>query len=79
MAQYQRVGRPDLERAFLDGYGHDPQSSPGWTVTLLRKAVSTAAWAHQVGDEAFEAHGHYLIGQYLARPARPQPWIVPHV
>jgi Ser/Thr protein kinase RdoA (MazF antagonist) len=45
-------GHPDPERSFLDGYGADPRESPAWLRTLVREAVSTAAWAHQVGDKS---------------------------
>lgn len=69
MDQRQWVGRPDLEQAFLNGYGHDPRSSPSWQATLLREAVGIAVWAYQVGDHAFEAHGHHLIARCLASPA----------
>lgn len=32
---------------------------------LLREAVSTAAWAYQVGDEAFEKQGHRMLAETL--------------
>lgn len=50
-------GRPDLEDAFLEGYGADPRQTWWWTSVVLAELVATAAWAHQVGDEAFEAEG----------------------
>ncbi|WP_235531487.1 phosphotransferase [Phycicoccus sp. Soil748] len=59
-------GRPDLERAFLEGYGADPREPGAWHRTLLREAVSTAAWAHQVGDEEFEAQGLRMVDDALA-------------
>ena len=59
-------GRPELERAFLDGYGADPREPDAWHRTLVREAVSTAAWAHQVRDEEFEAQGLRMVDDALA-------------
>lgn len=59
-------GRPDLEAAFLAGYGTDPREPEEWARTQLREAIGTAAWAHQVGDEAFEAQGHRMLAEALA-------------
>lgn len=58
---------PRLERAFLAGYGSDPRMEPQWSLMLLHEAISTAAWAHQVGDESFEAEGLRLVDEALAR------------
>jgi aminoglycoside phosphotransferase (APT) family kinase protein len=52
---------PLLEAAFLDGYGPDPREPEGWHRFLVREAIGTAVWAHQVGDEPFEAQGHRMI------------------
>ncbi|MFG2062389.1 GNAT family N-acetyltransferase [Micromonospora sp. NPDC048871] len=61
---------PRLEAAFLDGYGADPREPGAWHRTLVRNAIGTAAWAHQVGDEAFEAQGHRMLAEVLtAGPA----------
>ena len=57
---------PRLEAAFLEGYGSDPREPSAWHRTRLREAVGTAVWAHQVGDEAFEAQGHRMIEDALA-------------
>jgi hypothetical protein len=51
---------PGMETAFLDGYGDDPRDDT-WSLEKLRQAVGTAVWAHQVGDEAFEAQGHRML------------------
>lgn len=59
-------GHPELERAFLDGYGADPREPGAWWRTLVREAVSTAAWAHQVGDAEFEAQGLRMVDDALA-------------
>jgi hypothetical protein len=48
---------PELEHAFLDGYGTDPRDPEAWKRTRIREAVATASWAYQVGDEAFEQEG----------------------
>lgn len=57
--------RPDLEAAFLTGYGSDPREAAAWQRTLVREAIGTAAWAYQVGDESFEDQGHRMIQQCL--------------
>ena len=57
---------PSLERAFLGGYGPDPREPGAWHRIRVREAIGTAVWAHQVGDEAFEAHGHRMIADALA-------------
>jgi hypothetical protein len=65
LAAQQFRGRPDLEAAFVDGYGRDPREPAGWHRHLLREAVGTACWAHQVGDVAFEAQGHEMVADVL--------------
>jgi tRNA A-37 threonylcarbamoyl transferase component Bud32 len=52
---------PLLQEAFLEGYGPDPREPEAWHRFLVREAAGTAVWAHQVGDEAFEAQGHRMI------------------
>ncbi|RCK61637.1 phosphotransferase family protein [Microbacterium sorbitolivorans] len=59
-------GRPDLEHAFLDGYGEDPRDPELWRLELLGEAIGTAAWAYQVKDEKFEAQGHRKLSEALA-------------
>jgi len=58
-------GRPDLDAAFVDGYGRDPRTQPGWRRELLREAIATAVWAFRGGDEAFERQGHRMITDAL--------------
>lgn len=53
---------PDLEAAFLEGYGVDPRTPEQWRRDLLGQAVGTAVWAYGVRDAAFEEHGHALLG-----------------
>jgi Phosphotransferase enzyme family len=65
LANQQFLGRPDLERAFLEGYGSDPREASAWRRTLLREAVGTACWAYQVGEFQFEAQGHRMIADVL--------------
>jgi hypothetical protein len=55
-----------LEGAFLEGYGPDPREPEAWHRFLVREAIGTAVWAHQVGDEGFEAQGHRMIAAALA-------------
>jgi hypothetical protein len=57
---------PDLEAAFLDGYGSDPREREAWHRTRVREAIGTAAWARQVGDGPFEAQGHRMIAEALS-------------
>lgn len=66
LSRQQWEGRPDLEAAFLDGYGDDPREAGAWRRALLREAVGTACWAHLVGDEPFEQQGHRMLQQALA-------------
>lgn len=56
---------PLLEKEFLRGYGSDPREPEAWGRLLVREAVGTAVWAHQVGDEAFEAQGHRMVAEAL--------------
>lgn len=65
LARREWTGRPDLEEAFLEGYGPDPRRPGAWRATLLREAVGTAVWAYQVGDLVFEEQGHRMIAQSL--------------
>lgn len=59
---------PSLESAFFRGYGTDPREPAAWHRVRIREAIGTAVWAHQVGDEAFEAQGHEMIAAALADP-----------
>lgn len=56
---------PRLEQAFMAGYGADPREPAAWRRMRIREAIGTAAWAYQVGDEAFEAQGHRMIADAL--------------
>lgn len=58
-------GRPDLEVAFLDGYGDDPREPRAWHRMQVREAIGTAAWSFRVGDQRFEAQGHRMITEAL--------------
>ena len=57
---------PNLEEAFLDGYGPDPRTPDTWYRTRVREAIGTACWAHRVGSESFEAQGHRMIAEVLS-------------
>lgn len=67
LAVQQWKMRPDLEAAFLDGYGHDPREAASWRIMQLREGLGTAVWAHQVGDQAFEAQGLQMLADTLAQ------------
>jgi len=66
LAAQEWRAEPDCETAFVEGYGADPRRTEHWLLMRLREAISTAAWAHQVGDGAFEAQGHRMIAEALA-------------
>jgi hypothetical protein len=65
LAVRQFAADPELERAFLHGYGPDPRTPALWRALLLREAIGTAVWAYQVGDESFELEGHRMIADVL--------------
>jgi thiamine kinase-like enzyme len=65
LANQQFLDRPDLETAFLAGYGSDPREPSAWRRTQLREAVGTACWAYQVGEFRFEEQGHRMIADVL--------------
>ncbi|OIH82073.1 aminoglycoside phosphotransferase [Arthrobacter sp. UCD-GKA] len=67
LAVQQWDTHPELEAAFLAGYGADPREAGCWAVELLREAIGTAVWAHAVGDAPFEAQGHRMLKEALAR------------
>lgn len=67
LAVQQWRGRPELEKAFLEGYGTDPRSMEVWRIDLLREAIGTAVWAYQVGDGNFERQGHRMLREALDR------------
>lgn len=67
LATQQWKQDPALEDAFLDGYMADPRDEEVWSVDLLREAVATAVWAFQMGDSEFEAQGHRLLEEAIAR------------
>ncbi|MGC4173986.1 aminoglycoside phosphotransferase family protein [Demequina sp.] len=49
--------RPELENAFMAGYGSDPRELAAWQAITLCEAIGTIGWAHMVGDSGFEAEG----------------------
>ena len=63
-AQQWRL-KPALADAFTAGYGSDLREDPRWPLEQLREAVGTAAYAFQIGDEAFEAQGHRMLAEAL--------------
>lgn len=66
LAVQEWVGRPELEAAFVQGYGADPREAGTWSRMQVAEAVGTAAWAFQVGDEPFEAQGLRMLTDALA-------------
>jgi Phosphotransferase enzyme family len=66
LAAQEFRGRPDLEAAFIAGYGGDPREPDAWFRARVREAIGTAAYACQIGSEPFEAQGHRMIAEVLA-------------
>jgi thiamine kinase-like enzyme len=66
LAVQEFLRHPGAEEAFLAGYGKDPREPDAWLRQRVRDAIGTACWAHQVGDEGFEAQGHRMIADVLA-------------
>jgi len=66
LAAQQFRGRPELEAAFLAGYGADPRERASWRRLRIREAVATAGWAHRVGDRTFEQQGLRMVTDVLA-------------
>lgn len=56
---------PELEAAFLRGYGADPRDPTLWPMLQLREALGVAVWAYQVGAKEFEAQGHRMLDEAL--------------
>ncbi|MFC6157507.1 phosphotransferase [Kribbella jiaozuonensis] len=65
LAAQQFRSNPELETAFLNGYGEDPREPDVWHRAQLREAVNTCVWAYQVGDEPFEQQGHRMIAEAI--------------
>lgn len=61
---------PALEESFLAGYGEDPREQAAWQRNQIREAIATAAWAFQVGDEAFEQQGHRMLADAMRAAGR---------
>ena len=59
-------GAPELEAAFLAGYGHDPREPESWRRMQVREAIATAAWAFRFGEGPFEDQGHRMIADALS-------------
>lgn len=67
LAAQQWRSRPSLEAVFMRSYGGDRRDPEVWRMDQLREAIGTAVWAYLVGDEAFEAQGHRMLKESLAR------------
>lgn len=85
LAVQEFVWHPGAEEAFLSGYGADPREPDLWVRQRARAAIGTACWAHQIGNQDFEAQGHRMIADVLAQAAlagaaavrgRPSPMVV---
>lgn len=58
---------PELERAFLAGYGADPRegNEEAWFIARLRSAIGIAAWAHQYNLPEFSQLGVEWVNELL--------------
>ncbi|WUJ69750.1 aminoglycoside phosphotransferase family protein [Kribbella soli] len=66
LAAQQFRSNPELETAFLSGYGADPREPDAWYRAQLREAINTCIWAYEVGDEPFEQQGHRMIAEAIS-------------
>ncbi len=62
--------RPELEEAFLDGYGHRPGAAEEAFMAASRaqEAIGIIWWSHHHDDPAFAAAGHRALQHVLERP-----------
>jgi aminoglycoside phosphotransferase (APT) family kinase protein len=60
-------GRPDRERAFMDGMGRGFTEADAVILELetLHESIGTVVWAHSIADPVFEAHGRTMIRRML--------------
>lgn len=65
LANQQWLGHPELESAFLQGYGGDPRQARSWPIECLHEAIGTVVYAYRLGAEDFEAQGHRMLGRAL--------------
>jgi len=65
LAAQQFLTQPELEPAFLEGYGADPREPASWLRLRVREAIGTAAWAFMVADEPYEQQGHRMIAAVI--------------
>ena len=65
LANQQWLGRPELEAAFLQGYGGDPRQKRSWPVECLHEAIGTIVYGYRLGAEDFEAQGQRMLSHAL--------------
>lgn len=65
----QWLGRPDLEEAFMAGYGQPLTNTDMkvFTAESILQAVGTVVWAHDIGDGDFEQVGRTMLVNALSR------------
>lgn len=63
------VGRNDLRRSLLDGYGPeaDAPRTPGVLLDHVAQSLGTLVWAHERGDVDFEEQGRRMLATTTAR------------
>lgn len=61
LASQQWRGKPELEAAFLQGYGQDPRTAVRWPMQYLYEGLATSVWSYSMGDEEFETQGHQML------------------
>lgn len=57
--------KPELGKAFADGYGQDLRETEDWKMEYLRQAVGVACWAPTVGDQEYERQGWRMVREAL--------------
>lgn len=60
----QWLAHPELSAAFLEGYGTDPRDD-SYNLEQLVQVVSSACWAHMMGDDPFEQQSLEQITRIL--------------
>ncbi|WP_051478409.1 aminoglycoside phosphotransferase family protein [Arthrobacter sp. H5] len=70
----QWIGRPDLQEAFMAGYGQALTETDAkvFAAESILQAVGTVVWAHDVGDGDFEEVGRMMLINALNRT-----WLLP--
>lgn len=63
----QFLGRPELERAFMEGMKRRLTDTDLAVLRMetVHASVGTIVWAHRINDDAFEQHGREMVTRIL--------------